>query len=151
MFFSFFFVMRILGIDYGCKRTGIATTDPLQIIATGLETVATTDVESWLDRYMRVENVERIVVGRPLHLNGSESEMMVNHIEPFISRLKKKYPSVIIETFDERYTSKMASNVMIEGGMKKKDRREKTKIDKISANILLQNFLEKITFERKKI
>ena len=135
---------RIIGIDYGRKRTGIAVTDPLQMIAGGLETVASSDVESWLERYMSDEPVERIVVGCPTMLDGSESDTMTQYVQPFINRLKKKFPGIEIETVDERYTSKMAVRAMIDGGMKKKDRREKSNIDKISATILLQGYLERI-------
>ncbi len=133
---------RIIGIDYGRKRTGLAVTDPLQLIAGGAETVPTDETISWLERYMMKENVECIVVGIPVMLDGSESETTITYIRPFIERLKKRFPIVRIDTFDERYTSKLAVRAMTEGGMKKKDRREKANIDKISATILLQSYLE---------
>ena len=133
---------RIVGIDYGRKRTGIAVTDPLQIIAGGLETVATGEVEKWLERYVAAEPVERIVVGCPAMLDGSESDTMTRYVRPFVSRLKNKFPDMTVEMFDERYTSKLAVRAMIDGGMKKKDRRDKANIDKISAAILLQGYLE---------
>jgi len=133
---------RIIGIDYGRKRTGIAVTDPLQIIAGGLETVATGEVEKWLERYVAVEPVERIVVGCPMMPDGTESDTMIRYVRPFIKRLKKKFPDITIDTLDERYTSKLAVRAMIDGGMKKKDRREKANIDKVSATILLQEYLE---------
>jgi len=134
---------RIIGIDYGQKRTGIAVTDPLQMIAGGLETVASGEVESWLERYIASEPVERIVVGCPTMLDGSESDTMTHYIRPFVNRLKKKFPGIEIEKVDERFTSKLAVRAMIDGGMKKKDRRDKANIDKISATILLQGYLEK--------
>ena len=134
---------RILCFDYGRKRTGIAVTDPLQIIAGGLETIASDEAEQWLEQYMLNEPVERIIVGRPTMLDGTESDTMTRHILPFIQRLKKKFPDIEIETLDERYTSKLAVCAMIDGGMKKKDRRDKANIDKISATILLQSYLEK--------
>ena len=135
---------RIMGIDYGRKRTGIAVTDPLQIIAGGLETVATCDMEKWLEQYIAVEPVERIVVGCPLMPDGTESDTMIRYIQPFINRLKKKFPDIIIDSLDERYTSKLAVRAMIDGGMKKKDRRDKGNIDKVSATILLQEYLESV-------
>jgi len=135
---------RIIGIDYGSKRTGIAVTDPLQMIAGGLETIASCEAEKWLESYIANEPVERIVVGCPTMLNGSESNTLTNYVQPFVNRLKKKFPEVIIETLDERYTSKLAVRAMIDGGMKKKDRRIKANIDKLSATILLQGYLELI-------
>ena len=135
---------RIVGIDYGRKRTGIAVTDPLQIIAGGLETVETGEVEKWIERYIAAEPVERIVVGCPAMLDGSESDTMTRYIQPFVYRLKNKFPDVTIEMFDERFTSKLAVRAMIDGGMKKKDRRDKASIDKLSATILLQGYLEKM-------
>ena len=133
---------RIIGIDYGRKRTGIAVTDPLQIIAGGLGTVASGEVEKWLECYMSGETVERIVVGYPAMLDGSESDMSVRYVQPFIKRLKKQFPDMPVDTPDERYTSKLASRAMIEGGMKKKDRRNRANMDKLSATILLQEYLE---------
>ena len=135
---------RIMGIDYGRKRTGIAVTDPLQMIAGGLETVASGEVEAWLGRYIADEAVGRIVVGCPTMLDGSESDTMTRYVQPFVNRLKKKYPCIIIDTLDERFTSKLAVRAMIDGGMKKSDRRDKANIDKISATILLQSYLEGI-------
>ena len=138
---------RIIGIDFGSKRTGIAVTDPCKMIAWGLETVASDTVIEWLEGYISREKVERIVVGRPLMLDGSESETMKNYVQPFINKLKKKFPDTMIVTFDERYTSKMAVRAMIDGGMKKKDRRNKATIDKISATILLQEYLIEETYK----
>lgn len=135
---------RIIGVDYGRKRIGIAVTDPLQMIAGGLETVASNEVEAWLERYVAKEPVERIVVGCPTMLDGSESDTMSRYVLPFISQLKKKFPGITIDTMDERFTSKLAVRAMIDGGMKKKDRRDKTNVDRISATILLQSYLEHI-------
>ena len=133
---------RIIAIDYGKKRAGIAVTDPLQIIAGGLETVASCELEKWLENYITGEQVECIVVGYPTMLDGSESDTMIRYVKPFINRLKNKFPDLIIDMFDERFTSKMAVSAMLEGGMKKKNRRDKANIDKISATILLQGYLE---------
>ena len=141
---------RILGIDYGLKRTGVAVSDPLQIIAGGLETVASEKMIEWLEAYMSVEKVERIVVGCPTMLDGSESDVMTNCIQPFINQLEKKFPDTMIDTFDERFTSKMAVRAMLDGGLKKKDRRDKATIDKVSATILLQEYLEKMKNDTKK-
>ena len=135
---------RILCIDYGRKRTGIAVTDPLQMIAGGLETVASCEVECWLERYISGEPVERIVVGCPTMLDGSVSDTLICYVQPFVNRLKKKFPNLTIDLLDERFTSKLAVRAMIDGGMKKKDRRDKANIDKISATILLQGYLEGI-------
>ena len=134
---------RIICFDYGRKRTGIAVTDPLKMIANGLETVASGEVEQWLEKYVTTEPVERILVGCPTMLDGSESDTMTQYVQPFINRLKKKFPVIEIETVDERYTSKLAVRAMIDGGMKKKDRRNKANIDKLSATILLQGYLER--------
>ena len=135
---------RIIGIDYGRKRTGIAVTDPLQMIAGGLETIATGEAEQWLQRYIAAEPVDRIIVGCPTMLDGSESETMNLYVRPFVNRLKEKFPDMIIDTLDERFTSKMAVRAMIDGGMKKKNRRDKANIDKLSATILLQSYLEQL-------
>jgi len=136
---------RIIGIDYGHKRTGIAVTDPMQIIASGLETIASNELEKWLDCYISAEQVERIVVGCPIMLDGSQSDTMTYYINPLINKLKQKFPDLVIDVYDERFTSKMAVRAMIDGGMKKKDRRNKANIDKISATIMLQGYLEKQT------
>ena len=133
---------RIIGIDYGRKRTGIAVTDPLQMIAGGLETLATDKLISWLEAYTAKEPVDCIVVGIPSMLDGSESETTITYIRPFINRLKKRFTDITIDTIDERYTSKLAVRAMTEGGMKKKDRRDKANIDKVSATIILQSYLE---------
>ena len=135
---------RIIGIDYGGKRTGIAVTDPLQLIAGGLETIASGEVEKWLESYIAVEPVERIVVGCPVMLDGSKSDTMTKFVQPFINRLRKKFPDIVIDMLDERFTSKLAVRAMIDGGMKKKDRRVKANVDKLSATILLQGYLEQL-------
>ena len=138
---------RIIGIDYGRKRVGIAVTDPLQMIAGGLQTVASSEALEWLEGYIANEQVERIVVGYPAMLNGSESDTLTLYVRPFVNRLKRKFPDVIVDTLDERFTSKMAVRAMIDGGMKKKDRRDKANIDKVSAAILLQGYLEGVKNE----
>lgn len=133
---------RIIAIDYGRKRTGLAVTDPLRMIAGGLDTVPADRVVTWLEHYVAHEPVDCIVVGCPAMLDGSESETMAKYVLPFIKRLKKVFPSILIDTLDERFTSKMAVRAMVDGGMKKKDRSNKGNIDKISATILLQDYLE---------
>ncbi|MDR0714853.1 MAG: Holliday junction resolvase RuvX [Bacteroidales bacterium] len=134
---------RILAIDYGCKRTGLAVTDALQMIAGPLETIPTEQFPQWLKQYTAREAVERIIVGEPVRLNGKSSPMM-KYITPFVQRLRKEYPHIEVLTADERFTSKMAVQAMLEGGMKKKDRRKKDNIDKLSAAILLQGYLESL-------
>jgi len=132
---------RILAIDYGKKRTGIAVSDPLQIIANGLTTVNTTELFDFLATYISKEAVTEIVVGQPKQLNNEFSENM-KRVEPFANRLKKLYPSIPIVFFDERFTSKMAHQTMIDGGLKKKDRQNKSLVDEISATIILQGYME---------
>ena len=131
---------RILAIDYGRKRVGIAVTDPLKIIANGLNTVHSKDIFLFLDDYFLKENVETIVVGYPTNLKNQGSESL-KYINPFINKLRIKFPDKNIELFDERFTSKMAKMAMIEGGMKKKDRQNKAMVDKISAVIILQSYM----------
>lgn len=132
---------RILSIDYGQKRTGIAVTDPLQIIATGVTTVPSKQIFDFLKTYLQTEQVETIVVGLPKQLNNEFSENM-KYIEPFVKKLKTIFPDIPIEYFDERFTSTLAHRTMLEGGMKKKDRKNKAKVDEISAVIILQGYLE---------
>ena len=132
---------RIVAIDYGRKRTGIAVTDPMQIIANGLATVPTHQLESFLLNYMRQEKVERIVVGHPKQMNNEDSESM-KYIVPFLNRLKKLLPDVPVELVDERFTSVLAHQAMLVGGLKKKDRQNKALVDEISATIILQSYLE---------
>ena len=133
--------MRILSIDYGKKRTGIAVTDPMQIIANGLETVETKDLEAFLKAYMEKEEVETIVVGYPRQLDGEDSENM-KRITPFVNRLRKLYPEKKIEMYDERFTSVLAHKTMLASGIGKKARQDKALVDKISATIILQEYLE---------
>jgi putative Holliday junction resolvase len=131
---------RILAIDYGMKRVGIAVTDPLKIIATPLTTINTTDTLAFLQTYMKQEAVDVLVVGMPKHLNNTSSPMTTIVIK-FIKTLQKTFPGKKIVSQDERYTSKIALTSMIEGGFKKKDRRNKANLDKLSATIILQSFL----------
>ncbi len=135
------FMGRILAIDYGKKRVGIAVTDPLQIIANRLTTVATHTVWDFLDCYIQKEEVEGIVVGYPVTLNNQPSEA-VKYINPFLKKFRAKYPEIRLEIFDERFTSKMAFQSMIDGGLKKQKRRDKALVDGISATIILQDYLE---------
>lgn len=132
---------RLLSIDYGKKRTGIAVSDPLQIIANGLTTVETSKLFEFLEDYLKKEEVESIIVGLPKQMNGQPSENM-KRIEPFVNRLKKLYPKINIQYFDERFTSKLAHQAMIDGGLKKQDRRNKELVDEISATIILQGYME---------
>lgn len=132
---------RIIAIDYGKKRTGIAVTDPLQIIANGLTTVPTHQLVDFLLDYVRREPVERIVVGHPKQMNNEDSENMKN-IVPFLNRLRKLLPDMPVELVDERFTSVLAHQAILAGGLKKKDRQNKALVDEISATIILQSYLE---------
>lgn len=132
---------RILSIDYGKKRTGLAVTDPLQIIANGLKTVETKDLFDFLSQYVQKEEVERIVVGKPMQPNGQPSENLAR-VENFVNRWRKVRPSIPIEYYDERFTSVLAHRAMIDGGVRKKERREnKGLVDEISATIILQDYM----------
>lgn len=133
---------RIVAIDYGCKRVGIAVTDPLKIIATPLTTIKVQKVFAFLIAYAQQEAVEAFVIGLPKRLNNTESSMTAL-VKKFIHLLKQAFPQQKIFQQDERYTSKIALAGMIEGGFKKKDRRNKANLDKLSATILLQSFLER--------
>jgi putative holliday junction resolvase len=135
---------RILAIDYGKKRVGLAVTDPLKIIANSIKTVNTTEIWQFLEDYTHREEVECIVVGYPTQMNNQPSESVI-YINPFIEKLKIKYPQLKIELYDERFTSKLAFQTMIEGGVKKKNRQNKGMIDAISATIILQSYLESIS------
>ncbi len=137
---------RILAIDYGRKRCGIAVTDPLKIIANGLETIATHKLMEFLKNYMSREQVELIVIGKPMQLNGQPSESM-RYITPFVNRLKKEMPDMPIEMVDERFTSTIAHQAMIDGGMKKSDRRDKARVDSIAASIILNDYLQSLQFK----
>lgn len=132
---------RILAIDYGRKRTGIAVTDPMQIIANGLTTVPTHELMDFLLKYVAQEKVERIVVGHPKQMNNEDSENM-KYIKPFVAQLKKKLPDISVELVDERFTSVLAHQAMLDGGLKKKARQDKALVDEISATIILQSYLE---------
>lgn len=131
---------RILAIDYGLKRTGIAVTDELQIIASGLTTVATKELLTFLNDYISKENVELFLVGEPKQMNNevSESETL---IQLFLKKLSKSFPAIPIKRIDERFTSKMAFQTMIDSGLKKKQRQNKSLVDEISAVIILQSYL----------
>ena len=134
--------MRILSIDCGKKRTGLAVTDPLQIIAGGLGTVETSVLYEYIEAYIQREQVERIVIGKPMQPNGQPSENMVR-VENFYNRWRKAHPEIPIEYYDERFTSVLAHRAMIDGGVKKKTRREnKGLVDEISATIILQDYLQ---------
>ena len=132
---------RILAIDYGRKRTGIAVTDPMQIIGNGLTTVPTHELMDFLLKYVAQEKVERIVVGHPKQMNNEDSENM-KYIKPFVAQLKKKLPDMLVELVDERFTSVLAHQAMLDGGLKKKARQDKALVDEISATIILQSYLE---------
>ena len=132
---------RILAIDYGRKRTGIAVTDPMQIIANGLTTVSTHQLMDFLLNYIKQEPVERIIIGHPKQMNNEDSENLKNII-PFMNRLKKLLPDMPVELVDERFTSVLAHQAMLAGGLKKKDRQNKALVDEISATIILQSYLE---------
>lgn len=132
---------RIIAIDYGRKRTGLAATDPLQIVANGLATVPSHEAIGYLLKYTAEEEVEAFVVGYPVQMNNTVSES-VKYIDPFIKKLKKEFPGILVELMDERFTSKMAFQTMIDAGLKKKDRRNKELVDSISATIILQSYLE---------
>ena len=132
---------RILAIDYGRKRTGLAVTDMLRITANPLLTVETKDLLNWLKDYFAHEQVDEIVIGHPTQMNGEESESM-NYIRPFMGVFKKTFPDKPITMYDERFTSVLAHKAMIEGGMKKKNRQDKAVVDKIAACIILEDYLE---------
>ncbi len=139
---------RILAIDYGKKRTGIAVTDILQIIANGLTTVATSELMDFLLKYIEKEPVERIIVGHPKQMNNEDSENM-KRIVPFVNQLKKKLPQIPVEMIDERFTSVLAHQAMLDGGLKKKARQNKALVDEISATIILQSYLESKKYQFK--
>lgn len=136
---------RIVAIDYGKKRTGIAVSDTLQLIANGLTTVSTHQLLTFILDYVSKEPVERIIVGLPKQMNNEASENM-NNIEPFVRSLRKRIPEIPIEYVDERFTSVMAHRTILEAGLKKKDRQNKALVDEISATIILQTYLESKRF-----
>lgn len=132
---------RVLAIDYGQKRVGVAVTDDLQIIASGLTTVHVKDIITFLEDYLTKYEVETIVVGLAMDLKNQPAQS-ARFIEPFVKHIIKKFPKVTIERIDERFTSKMAFQTMIDGGLKKKARQNKALVDQISATIILQSYLE---------
>lgn len=131
---------RILSIDYGKKRTGLAVTDPLQLIAGGLATVSTSELFEYLKAYVEREEVERIVIGEPRQPNGQPSENLPR-VQQFVNRWRKAMPQIPIELFDERFTSVLAHQAMIDGGLRKKARQDKALVDEISATIILQDYM----------
>jgi putative Holliday junction resolvase len=131
---------RILSIDYGKKRTGIAVTDPLQIIAGGLATVSTSELFDYLQAYIAREQVEMIVIGEPRQPNGEPSENLAR-VQQFVNRWRKAMPQIPIEYYDERYTSVLAHQAMLDAGLKKKARQDKALVDEISATIILEDYL----------
>jgi putative Holliday junction resolvase len=133
-------VARILSIDYGKKRTGLAVTDPLQMIAGGLATVATSELFEYLQAYIAREEVERVVIGEPRQPNGQPSENL-QRVQQFVNRWRKAVPQIPIEFYDERFTSVLAHRAMIDGGLKKKARQDKALVDEISATIILQDYM----------
>jgi len=132
---------RIIGVDYGLKRIGLAVTDPLQIFASPLITVNQEEFYSYINDYMKKNEVEAFVIGYPIQMNNKPSDS-VTYINPFIKKLKKTFPEKYIYLADERFTSQMALKTMIAGGVKKKDRQDKSMVDKISASIILQSYLD---------
>jgi putative holliday junction resolvase len=137
--------MRVMAFDYGTKRVGIAVTDPLQIIATGLTTIHPKDIIEFLMKYLLTEQVEKFIVGEPKQMNGTASQSYP-HVKGFMTILRKNFPDIPIETLDERFTSKMASAVIAQSGLKKQDRQRKELVDTVSATIILQSYLEKKNF-----
>ena len=133
---------RILAIDYGKKRTGIAVTDTLQMIANGLATIETKELEKFLIDYVAREDVATIVIGKPTQMNGEDSENM-KRIEPFFNRLKRLFPDKEIVYYDERFTSVLAHQAMLQSGIGKKARQDKALVDKISATIILEDYLQR--------
>ena len=136
---------RILSIDYGKKRTGLAVTDPLQLIAGGLATVSTSELFDYLKAYVEREEVERVVIGEPRQPNGQPSENLPR-VQQFVNRWRKAMPQIPIELYDERFTSVLAHQAMIDGGLRKKARQDKALVDEISATIILQDYMRSRTF-----
>lgn len=133
---------RLIGIDYGRKRTGIAASDPLGIFASALETVPSAKIIEYLKKYSEKETITRFVVGYPYNLNGQPSEA-ARDVDAFLPSLKKAFPGVPVTLEDERFTSVLAHRAMIDGGMKYKDRKDKNSVDKISAAIILQGYMDR--------
>lgn len=143
---------RILAIDYGTRRTGLAVTDPQGLVAGGLATVRTADLMSKLKDYAAHERVERIIVGWPRQMNGSDSAN-ARYVRSFVKHLEQQMPSIPVELYDERFTSVLAHRTMLDGGLKKHERQNKSLVDQISATIILQSYLEsrRIAQQREKI
>lgn len=137
---------RLLAIDYGVKRTGLAVSDPLKIIATGLDTIPTHTLLEYLKGYLKKEIVDCVVVGLPKQMNNEYSENMKN-IRPFVKKLQDTFPSLNIQYYDERFTSSIAQKAIIEGGVKKKNRQNKALVDKVSAVIILQDYMESLRMQ----
>lgn len=133
---------RIIGIDYGRKRTGVAVSDPLGIFASALDTVQSAKIIDYLKKYAEKENVVKFVVGYPVNMDNTPSEA-ARDVDAFLALLKKNFPGVPVETEDERFTSVLAHRAMIDGGMKQKDRRDKASVDRISAAIILQSYMDR--------
>lgn len=139
---------RLLALDYGTKRTGIAVSDTLKIIANGLTTVPTHTLLDYLKAYMAKENVECIIVGLPKQMNNEYSENM-KHIRPFVKKLQSVYPDIRIEYYDERFTSALAQKTILDAGLKKSDRQNKALVDEVSATIILQSYMESLRLQNK--
>ena len=135
---------RIIGIDYGNKRIGLAVTDPLQIFASPLDTVKPHEFDNFIQTYLKNEKIDEFIIGYPVQMNNQPSES-VKYIDPFLKKIKKKFPDIPVHLVDERFTSKLAFQTMIDGGVKQKGRRDKAMVDKISASIILQSFLDSRT------
>lgn len=133
---------RIISIDYGIKRTGLAVTDELQIIASGLTTIPSNEVITFLKDYFSKENVSKVLIGEPKQMSGQPSES-APIIEKFVSNFKAEFPNIVVERVDERFTSKMAFQTMIDSGLKKKQRQNKALVDEIAATIMLQDYLSR--------
>jgi putative Holliday junction resolvase len=133
---------RIVGIDYGRKRVGVAVSDPLRIFASALETVPSAKIIEYLQKYAASESIERFVVGYPVNLDGRPSEA-AKDVDAFLNLLRKKFPSVPVSLEDERFTSVLAHRAMIDGGVRKMDRRDKSAVDKVSAALILQTYMDR--------
>ncbi|MEQ8361267.1 MAG: Holliday junction resolvase RuvX [Cyclobacteriaceae bacterium] len=132
---------RIMAIDYGTKRTGLAVTDPMRIIATALETVETSKLLTYLKTYFQKEQVDELVIGLPKQMNNTDSET-APFVRQMVTKINEAFPNLPVKYVDERFTSKIALRAMVDGGMKKKDRRDKQNVDKISATLILQSYME---------
>ncbi|MFP4488562.1 MAG: Holliday junction resolvase RuvX [Bacteroidales bacterium] len=137
---------RLLAIDYGKRRTGLAVTDRDQIIASPLKTIATTELEAFLKEYIAGEKVDAIIIGYPRKMNNQPSEL-VKQIDPFINRLRKIFRDTALHLVDERFTSSIAQRAMIDGGMKKSERQKKENVDKISASLILQSYMQRSAYK----